>query len=109
MDDMSDEKLTIRVNIADRYYPLKIDRLEEEQVRKAAKRINDTVLQYRKLYKDKDGQDFLAMAVLQYVTKLIEFEEKQNIAPFVEEIKEVDNELGDYLLKEQNVLLHKTT
>lgn len=101
---MSEEKLTIRVNIADRYYPLKIERQEEEQVRKAAKRINDTILQYRKLYKDKDSQDFLAMALLQYVNKLTELEEKQNIAPFVEEIKEVDRELGEYLLKEQDVL-----
>ncbi len=106
---MGDDKLTIRVNIADRYYPLRIDKNEEEQVRKAAKRINDTVLQYRKLYKDNDGQDFLAMAVLQYVSKLIEFEDKQNIAPFVEEIKEVESELEDYLQKEKNVLLHKTT
>lgn len=105
---MSDDKLTIRVNIADRYYPIKIERQEEEQVRKAAKRINDTVLQYRKLYKDKDGQDFLAMAVLQYVNKLIESEDKQNIAPFVEEIKGIESELEDYLQKEQNVLLHKT-
>lgn len=105
---MNDDKLTIRVNIADRYYPIKIERQEEEQVRKAAKRINDTVLQYRKLYKDKDGQDFLAMAVLQYVNKLIESEEKQNIAPFVEEIKGIESELEDYLQKEQNVLLHKT-
>ena len=109
MDCMSDDKLTIRVNIADRYYPIKIDKQEEEKVRKAAKRINDTVLQYRKLYKDKDSQDFMAMAVLQYVNKLIEFEDKQNIAPFVEEIKEIDSELEDYLHKEQNVLLHKTT
>jgi hypothetical protein len=105
---MNDDKLTIRVNIADRYYPIKIERQEEEQVRKAAKRINDTVLQYRKLYKDKDGQDFLAMAVLQYVNKLIESEDKQNIAPFVEEIKGIESELEDYLQKEQNVLLHKT-
>ena len=101
---MNDEKLTIRVSIADRYYPLTIKKVEEEQVRKAAKRINDTVLQYKKLYADKDGQDFLAMAVLQYVTKLTEFEEKQNIAPFVEQIKEIDKELDDYLQKEQNVL-----
>jgi len=105
---MNDDKLTIRVNIADRYYPITIERQEEEVVRKAAKRINDTVLQYRKLYKDKDGQDFLAMAVLQYVNKLIVSEEKQNIAPFVEEIKGIESELEDYLQKEQNVLLHKT-
>ncbi|PIP54493.1 MAG: cell division protein ZapA [Bacteroidetes bacterium CG23_combo_of_CG06-09_8_20_14_all_32_9] len=101
---MNDEKLTIRVNIADRYYPLTIKKFEEEQVRKSAKLINDTVLQYKKLYVDKDEQDFLAMALLQYVTKLIELEAKQNIATFVEQIKEIDHDLEDYLQKEQNVL-----
>jgi len=101
---MNDEKLTIRVNIADRYYPLTIKKFEEEQVRKSAKLINDTVLQYKKLYVDKDEQDFLAMALLQYVTKLIELEAKQNIATFVKQIKEIDHDLEDYLQKEQNVL-----
>ncbi len=101
---MNDETLTIRVNIADRYYPLTIKKLEEEKLRKAAKRINDTILQFKKKYAEKDSQDFLAMASLQYVTKLMELENKQNISSFVEKIKEVDKELEDYLLKEQNVL-----
>lgn len=95
---------TIRVNIAERYYPIRIERNEEEIIRKAAKKINETLLQYRMLYKDKDEQDYLAMTVLQYANKLIALESKQNIAPFVKGIKEVDEELGDYLLNEQKVL-----
>ncbi|OFX27956.1 MAG: cell division protein ZapA [Bacteroidetes bacterium GWA2_32_17] len=101
---MNDETLTIRVNIADRYYPLTIKKLEEEKLRKVAKRINDKILQFKKIYAGKDGQDFLAMASLQYVTKLYELEAKQNISSFVEKVKEIDKELEDYLLKEQNVL-----
>ena len=31
-----EEKLSIRVNIADRYYPLKIERDDEERIRRAA-------------------------------------------------------------------------
>jgi cell division protein ZapA (FtsZ GTPase activity inhibitor) len=71
-----DDKLSIRVNVADRYYPLKIEREDEEKIRKAARMINDKVLQYKQRYTDKDVQDFLAMAALQYVIKLIEEEEK---------------------------------
>jgi hypothetical protein len=74
----------------------------------ASKRINETVLQYKKLYNDKDGQDFLAMALLQFVTKLIELEEKQNTASLVEHLEEVGQELDDYLKQEQNVLSNKT-
>ena len=76
-----EDKLSIRVNIADRYYPLKIDRGDEEKIRKAAKMINDRVLQYKQRYTDKDVQDFLAMAALQYVIKVIEskFSKKDKI------------------------------
>jgi len=101
---MSEELITIRVNIADRFYPLTIKRNEEENVRKAAKRINDTILQFKKKYNEKDSQDFLAMSSLQFVSKLIENEEKQNISSFVEKIREVDKELEEYFIKEQNVL-----
>ena len=69
-----DDKLSIRVNVADRYYPLKIDRDNEEDIRKAARMINEKVLQYKQKYVDKDIQDFLAMASLQYVIKMLELE-----------------------------------
>jgi cell division protein ZapA (FtsZ GTPase activity inhibitor) len=62
-----DDKLSIRVNVADRYYPLKVERENEEKIRKAARMINEKVLQYKQRYTDKDVQDFLAMASLQYV------------------------------------------
>ncbi len=71
-----DDKLSIRVNVADRYYPLKVERENEEKIRKAARMINEKVLQYKQRYADKDVQDFLAMASLQYVIRLTEEEEK---------------------------------
>ena len=71
-----DDKLSIKVNVADRYYPLKVERESEERIRKAARMINEKVLQYKQKYTDKDVQDFLAMAALQYVIKLTEEEEK---------------------------------
>ena len=71
-----DDKLSIRVNVADRYYPLKVDLENEERIRKAARMINEKVQQYKLRYTDKDVQDFLAMAALQYVIKLTEEEER---------------------------------
>jgi len=71
-----DDKLSIRVNVADRYYPLKVEREDEERIRKAARMINEKVQQYKLRYTDKDVQDFLAMASLQYVIKLTEEEER---------------------------------
>jgi cell division protein ZapA (FtsZ GTPase activity inhibitor) len=84
-----DDKLSIRVNVADRYYPLKVESENEERIRKAARLINEKVLQYKQRYVDKDTQDFLAMAALQYVIRLIEIEEKEDDSSLEEGLKEL--------------------
>ena len=95
-----DEKLSIRINIADRYYPLKIDRNDEEKIRKAARSINEKVLQYKQKYSDKDTQDFLAMAALQFVIKVLDGEGKNEDAGLNEKIRELTDELDSVLNKE---------
>ncbi len=97
---MIEDKLSIRVNVADRYYPLKIDRKDEERIRKAAKLINDKVLQYKKKYVDKDLQDFLAMAALQFVIRFLASEEKQDVDKLLDDLKEIDTELDQYIQRE---------
>jgi cell division protein ZapA (FtsZ GTPase activity inhibitor) len=94
-----DDKLSIRINIADRYYPLKIERTDEEKIRKAAKLINDKVLQYKQKYIDKDAQDFLAMAALQYVIKVLDTEDRNDLGPITSEIRELNEELDSILSK----------
>ena len=95
-----DEKLSIRINIADRYYPLKIDRKDEEKIRKAARSINEKVLQYKQKYTDKDTQDYLAMAALQFVMKTMDGEEFKGDTEIHEKIRELNDELGSVLNKE---------
>lgn len=97
---MEDNKLSINLNLVDRYYPLRIDLKEEEKIRKAAKLINDKVMQYKQKYSDKDTQDFLAMAALQYVSKVLELESKQDSKPIINELQELEKELEDYLQKQ---------
>ncbi len=91
------EKLSIRVNVADRYYPLKIEQEDEEKIRRAAKQINDRITQYKVRYTEKDVQDFLAMTSLQFVIRLIEMEEQQDFQPLLETIKKIDDELGIFI------------
>ena len=84
-----DDKLSIRVNVADRYYPLKVEREDEEKIRRAARLINEKVLQYKQRYTDKDVQDFLAMAALQFVIKLTEEEAKHSKDNLPDALKEL--------------------
>jgi len=95
-----EDKLSIRVNIADRYYPLKIDRGDEEKIRKAARMINDRVLQYKQRYTDKDVQDFLAMASLQYVIKVIECESSMELTPMLDELRGLNEDLDEFIKRE---------
>lgn len=95
-----DDKLSIRVNVAERYYPLRIDRQDEERIRLAARLINEKVSQYKQRYADKDVQDFLAMAALQYVIKLLELESQNDDSAVVEAVKDLNRKLEAILEKE---------
>ncbi len=102
---MDDNKLSIRVNVADRYYPLKIERDDEEKIRKAARMINEKVLLYKQRYSDKDIQDFLAMAALQFVIKLIEEEEKLSNDYLPETLGELAKKIDAVLEEKSNDVL----
>ncbi len=63
------ESLKIKVTIAGRIYPIKVNSInEEEGMRKAAKNINDLVTKFEKNYAVSDKQDVLAMCALQFAS-----------------------------------------
>lgn len=66
------EELSIRVHIANRTYPLTVQSSEEEQVRAAAKLINDKLRHLQQLFEVKDIQDNLAMVSLELANELIQ-------------------------------------
>jgi cell division protein ZapA len=94
---MMEDQLSIKVQIAERFYPLKIKRQDEEKIRKAARLINDKVLQYKQRYTDKDSQDFMAMAALQFVINLIDCEQEQNVVSLEKELGVLSSELDEIL------------
>jgi len=94
-----DNSFHIKLQIAGRYYPLEIDRNDEEKIRKAARVINEKVAQYQQKYRDKDGQDFLAMAAFQFVLKLLDLEEKSDETPLMTALQEINDELEEFIHK----------
>jgi len=91
------EQQSIRISIADRYYPLKIAIADEEKIRAAAKIINDKVDLYKQKYVNRDTQDALSMALLQFVIRLIEAEQKEESTQIVDELQNLDNLLDEYI------------
>lgn len=67
---MADDKLKIKLSIADRVYPLTIDPKQEEGLRKAASNINKLAKNFEQNYAVRDKQDVLAMCALQFASKI---------------------------------------
>ena len=67
---MSEDKLSIKLHIANRIYPMKIERSSEEYIRNAVKKIEERLKFYENNYAIKDKQDLLAMCLIEYGSKL---------------------------------------
>ncbi|HEY4628471.1 cell division protein ZapA [Flavobacterium sp.] len=92
-----DEKLKIKLSIADRVYPLTVDLSQEEGLRSASKKIDVMIKQFEESYAVRDKQDVLAMCALQFASQL---EQKQID-------KSIDNVETNERLKKINDLLAK--
>ena len=66
-----EDQLKIKVNIAQRVYPLTIARNEEERVRKAVTLIQDAVTRFEEKDAVQDKQDALAMCALQMTNQVL--------------------------------------
>ena len=85
------DSLKIKVTIAGRVYPIKVNSVnEEEGMRKAANKINDLVTKFEKNYAVSDKQDVLAMCALQFAS-LIEIKAINNEDEIIEATKKIED------------------
>lgn len=93
------DQLSIKVSIAGRFYPLTIERQEEESIRRAVKLINDKMNEYQKNYNINDSQNLLAMAALPIAKQLIELEDisRNGEKTVIEKIQKIDKLLSEEL------------
>ena len=96
-----DEKLKIKLSIADRVYPLTVDVSQEEGLRSASKKIDAMIKQFEENYAVRDKQDVLAMCALQFASQM----EQKNVenaidgTESIERLTKINNLLDDYLNK----------
>lgn|GEM_PF-6557 len=95
--NLMEEQQSIQISIADRSYPLRIPAADEEKIRAAAKIINEKINLYKGRYANRDTQDALSMALLQFVIRLIEAEQREEAVRMVEDLNNLDNLLDDYI------------
>ena len=94
-----DEKLKIKLSIADRVYPLTVTPAQEEGLRSASKKIDAMIRQFEENYAVRDKQDVLAMCALQFAAQ-VEQKQIDTSADFDEAFKrlqQMDENLGKIL------------
>jgi cell division protein ZapA len=87
-------KLSLKVVVAGRTYPLTVNQGEELKVTKAAEDINKAIQMLQDNYAVKDMQDLLAMTALQLATKSTNTSPSAPIEPDYSSIEEKLEELS---------------
>ena len=96
-----DEKLKIKLSIADRVYPLTVEMSQEEGLRSASKKIDAMIKQFEENYAVRDKQDVLAMCALQFASQAEQKQVDNSIdgTATLERLKKINDLLFDYLEK----------
>ncbi|MCD0466623.1 cell division protein ZapA [Flavobacterium cupreum] len=93
-----DEKLRIKISIADRVYPLTVEPNQEEGLRSASKKIDVMIKQFEESYAVRDKQDVLAMCALQFASQVEQKQIDYTIdSEDIERIKRLNLLLDQYL------------
>ncbi len=98
-------EISVKVTIAGRTYPLTVAPEQEDVIRKAEKKIEDSLSVFQRNYAVKDKQDLLAMAALQVasagtetvVEKIVERVEVPVHQDFSDELYRLENLIDSYL------------
>ncbi|HLP21924.1 MAG TPA: cell division protein ZapA [Chitinophagales bacterium] len=87
-----DETVNINVLIAERAYPVKVVRADEEKVKSAVSLIHQKMKDYQQQFEGKDKQDYLAMCLLNFAVEHVNLQSntQQNDRLLDEKIKELE-------------------
>ncbi len=94
-----DDKLKIKISIADRIYPLTVSMSQEEGLRSASKKIDVMIKQFEENYAVRDKQDVLAMCALQFASQVEQKQIDNSIdgTETVERLQKLNETLLSYL------------
>ena len=84
--------IKIKLNIADRLYPLTIERSQEVFFRDTVKKIESSLKKLEANYSVRDKQDLLAMACIQFAAKL-----QQNLTDNIKIDDEIDEKIRNMI------------
>ncbi|MEG2070903.1 MAG: hypothetical protein RR034_05970 [Bacteroidales bacterium] len=95
---MDDDRIKIKIEVAQRFVEVLIQREWETYYREAEKIINESFLNFAKKWNYTDHQDLLSKILVDFVVKWIENEERlqeyeENLIPKMQELKALTDKL----------------
>lgn len=72
-------ELSVRIKIADREYPMKVEASDEARIRNAGKQINERMKAYRERFGIDDKQDLLAMVAFDCLVDTLQPDDARNV------------------------------
>ena len=90
-----DDKLKIHSDINNVGYDLYIPRESEEIYRKAIKRVNDTLMKYRKLFPYINREQLWAASSTDIAFENVSIENRNDTAPFIKALKQWSKEIDE--------------
>ena len=93
------EKLSVKIKISDREYPMRVTPEDEERIRKAGKIINEKIKIYREKFGIDDKQDLLAMVAFDCIVDNMQTEGQADSTDIevVEKLKSLNQDLARVL------------
>jgi cell division protein ZapA len=92
-------ELSIKIKIADREYPMRVDSSEEERLRLAGKMVNERLKSYRDQFGIDDKQDLLAMVAFDCMVERMKTEAANSGLTYVitSKISSLDEQIKEAL------------
>ncbi|WP_338409236.1 cell division protein ZapA [uncultured Flavobacterium sp.] len=96
-----ENKLKIKISIADRVYPLTVEHSQEEGLRSASKKIDVMIKQFEQNYAVRDKQDVIAMCALQFASQVEQkqLDKSKDYTDAFERLQKLDNKMSRILAK----------
>lgn len=96
---MASAPVLIKIKIADREYPLRVEAEEEALVREACRQLNEQLSAHWERFKIEDRQDLLAMVAFDvFIQRLLQEQQKQrDNLMLAQEVRRIDGVLAQAL------------
>lgn len=93
------DEISIKITIGNREYPLRVNRADEANVRKAERLVQERIKEFESQYPASDKYDHLAMSVMHFAGEIVNTSEASasESQALHERISAINNSLSEHL------------